>query len=70
MAQVMKNAGYRTAMVGKWDAGMATPEHTPRGRGFDTSFGYFVRCDHMPVAANHDLRLIVLDSKLPDITYY
>lgn len=27
--------------VGKWDAGMATIDHTPHGRGYDTSFGYF-----------------------------
>ena len=27
--------------VGKWDAGMATVDHTPHGRGYDTSFGYF-----------------------------
>ena len=25
--------------VGKWDAGMATPAHTPKGRGFNTSLG-------------------------------
>jgi hypothetical protein len=29
------------AQVGKWDAGMATVDHTPHGRGYDTSFGYF-----------------------------
>lgn len=27
--------------IGKWDAGMATWDHTPAGRGYDTSFGYF-----------------------------
>ena len=27
--------------MGKWDAGMATKDHTPLGRGFDSSFGYF-----------------------------
>ena len=27
--------------VGKWDAGMATPQHTPQGRGYDSSLGYF-----------------------------
>ena len=27
--------------VGKWDAGMATPKHTPQGRGYDTSLNYF-----------------------------
>lgn len=31
----------RTHYTGKWDAGMATPEHTPFGRGFETSFLYF-----------------------------
>jgi hypothetical protein len=28
-------------LSGKWDAGMATPEHTPRGRGYDTSLIYY-----------------------------
>ena len=27
----MKEGGYTTHQVGKWDAGMATPDHTPRG---------------------------------------
>lgn len=31
-------------IVGKWDMGMATPDHTPAGRGFDTSLIYF---EHM-----------------------
>lgn len=38
---VMQRAGYTTHQIGKWDAGMATPSHTPRGRGFNTSLGYF-----------------------------
>lgn len=37
----MKEGGYATHQVGKWDAGMATPDHTPQGRGFDTSLNYF-----------------------------
>ena len=41
IAEKMKEAGYATHQVDKWDAGMATPDHTPKGRGFDTSFGYF-----------------------------
>jgi arylsulfatase I/J len=35
MGSLLKGAGYRTHMVGKWDVGMATPDHTPRGRGYD-----------------------------------
>ena len=41
LASKMKEAGYATHQVGKWDAGMATPDHIPMGRGFDSSFGYF-----------------------------
>lgn len=40
MAAKLREAGYRTHMVGKWDAGAATPEHTPWGKGFETFFGY------------------------------
>ena len=41
IGEKMKLAGYATHQVGKWDAGMATPDHTPAGRGFQTSLGYF-----------------------------
>ena len=41
MATKLKSAGYSTHQVGKWDAGMGTLDHTPKGRGYDTSFGYF-----------------------------
>ena len=41
MATHMKSAGYATHQTGKWDAGMATHDHTPQGRGYDTSLGYF-----------------------------
>lgn len=37
----LKEMGYATHQVGKWDAGMATPDHTPAGRGFNSSLGYF-----------------------------
>ena len=32
---------YDTHFFGKWDVGMATQRHTPRGRGYDTSIAYF-----------------------------
>ena len=41
IANKLKLAGFATHQIGKWDAGMATPEHTPRGRGYDSSFGYY-----------------------------
>jgi len=42
LAQKLQQAGYRTHLVGKWDAGMATPEHTPLGKGYETWLGYFL----------------------------
>lgn len=41
IADVLKKAGARTHFFGKWDVGMATFDHTPRGRGYDTSLNYF-----------------------------
>ncbi|MBN2310699.1 MAG: arylsulfatase [Candidatus Hydrogenedentes bacterium] len=38
IAEVLKPAGYRTYMSGKWHVGEA-PEHWPRQRGFDRYFG-------------------------------
>ena len=34
----MKEGGYATHMVGKWDTGMATLDHTLQGRVFDIHF--------------------------------
>ena len=41
MATKLAAAGYHTAMYGKWDAGMATPDHTPHGRGYADALNYF-----------------------------
>lgn len=41
LAEKMRAGGYRTHMTGKWDAGMATWDHTPMGRGYETFFGYY-----------------------------
>ena len=40
VAQKLRGAGYATHMVGKWHCGLATPTHTPHGRGYDTSLNY------------------------------
>mmetsp|Transcript_22600 Transcript_22600/g.44013 ORF Transcript_22600/g.44013 Transcript_22600/m.44013 type:complete len:550 (-) Transcript_22600:210-1859(-) len=41
LAEMMKRGGYKTHFAGKWDAGMATFDHTPHGRGYDSSLHYF-----------------------------
>ena len=31
--------------VGKWDVGLATPEHTPIGRGYESFVGYYAHAN-------------------------
>jgi arylsulfatase B len=47
LAAQLKLAGYTSALVGKWDAGMRTPQHTPRGRGYDRALSYFAHGNWM-----------------------
>lgn len=39
LAQALKDVGYRTALVGKWQLGHARPELLPLRRGFDYHYG-------------------------------
>jgi len=41
MSGHLKQAGYKTRFVGKWDIGMASIKHHPKNRGFDSWFGYW-----------------------------
>lgn len=43
IAEMFKDAGYKTAHIGKWHLGSA-PEKQPNGQGFDYSFGHLVGC--------------------------
>lgn len=53
LPQALKDAGYHTAMVGKWHLGHADQKYWPRQRGFDYHYGavigeidYFTRESH------------------------
>src|SRR5262245_28551739 len=39
MAQCLKEAGYRTAIIGKWHLGHADFKYWPKQRGFDYAYG-------------------------------
>src|SRR5690606_31754976 len=40
VAEVLKQAGYATGLVGKWGLGMHDSEGNPQKQGFDYMFGY------------------------------
>jgi arylsulfatase A-like enzyme len=40
VAEVLRKAGYRTALVGKWGLGEAGTTGTPNQKGFDEFYGY------------------------------
>lgn len=49
LAELLKSAGYRTGMVGKWHLGQL-PEYLPHRQGFDSWFG---------LPYSHDMRMTV-----------
>ncbi|RWC90745.1 sulfatase [bacterium M00.F.Ca.ET.141.01.1.1] len=53
LPQMLKDAGYKTAMVGKWHLGHAKAEYWPRQRGFDSFYGALVgEIDHFKHASH------------------
>lgn len=56
LPQMLKDAGYRTAMVGKWHLGHAKKEFWPMQRGFESFYGALVgEIDHFK-HASHGVR--------------
>lgn len=41
LPQALKDAGYATAMTGKWHLGHFQPEYLPLRRGFDRQYGHY-----------------------------
>jgi arylsulfatase A-like enzyme len=44
IAEVLKKAGYKTALIGKWHLGHGKMEYCPNNHGFDTFYGFLPGC--------------------------
>ena len=56
LPQALKQAGYRTAMVGKWHLGHADRKFWPRQRGFDYHYGAMIgEIDYFTHSSEHVL---------------
>jgi arylsulfatase A-like enzyme len=54
LPQLLKDAGYQTAMSGKWHLGHAKTAYWPRQRGFDSFYGALVgEIDHFKHTSHH-----------------
>ena len=60
LATVMKDAGYATAMIGKWGLGGPTSQSRPTDMGFDYFYGYLcqrmAQCYYPPFLYDNDVR--------------
>lgn len=53
LPQILKDSGYKTALIGKWHLGHAKTEYWPRQRGFDYFYGALVgEIDHFEHASH------------------
>ncbi|MCI0489530.1 MAG: arylsulfatase [Blastocatellia bacterium] len=64
VAEVLKQSGYRTAVIGKWGLGDAGTTGSPSRKGFDYSFGYL---DHQH-AHNHFPDFLWRNEERVDVT--
>ena len=69
LGSVMRQGGYRTAMIGKWGVGGPATESTPNKMGFDEYFGCICQrqahCYYPPFLWENDRRIYLDNELLP-----
>lgn len=65
LADLLKDAGYRTAAYGKWHIGHQPREYLPTSRGFDEYFGIPYSNDMMPPWVQTDVPLYFYENDEP-----
>ena len=70
IAEVLKEAGYATGMIGKWGLGAPTSESIPTKQGFDFFYGYNCQRQahtYYPMHLWHNEKKILLDNKFVNL---
>ena len=70
LPQALKEAGYKTAIVGKWHLGHADPKYWPRQRGFDFQYGPLIgELDYFTHEQHHVVDWYLNNKKLKEKGY-
>lgn len=67
VAELLKQAGYRTAMYGKWGLGVENTSGDPNSQGFDDFYGYYCQVhahNSFPEYLYHNGEKVLLNNKV------
>lgn len=68
LAEVLKQAGYNTAMIGKWHLGDDKPFHHPTAQGFDSYYGLLYSHDYRYPYVKTDTTIRLFRNRQPEIS--
>ncbi|WP_158797934.1 sulfatase [Pedobacter sp. L105] len=67
IAEVLKKAGYKTAMIGKWHLGDHQPYNHPIAQGFDSYYGMLYSHDYHAPYVKTDTTLKIFRNRKPEV---
>lgn len=67
LAEVLKQAGYNTAMIGKWHLGDDQPFHHPTAQGFDSYYGLLYSHDYRFPYVKTDTTIKLFRNRQPEV---
>lgn len=67
LAEVLKQAGYNTAMIGKWHLGDDKSYHHPTAQGFDSYYGLLYSHDYRYPYVKTDSTIKIFRNRQPEI---